>query len=84
MKVNHSVSADNFIVDFSLPEDSKVRIELFNTSGQRLAVLYEGEANAHELNKITYPIRDVIGSGIIIYRLTTQQRTYYGKALITK
>ena len=83
MKAYQNANSENLSIEFSLPEDSKARLELFNVSGQRLAV-YEGSVNAFEQHKVEFSLGDVSGSNVIIYRLTTEHRNYYGKAVMLR
>jgi len=70
-------------IEFSLPEDSRARLELFNVSGQKIATLFDGYVKASEKRTFEYAPRRA-STGIIIYRLKTWQGTYYGKAVMVR
>jgi len=62
-------------IQYELRERTEVRIEVFNTVGQRLKVLYEGEEHAGE-HSVVFDA-GALPSGEYYYRLTT--RTQDGK-----
>jgi len=74
---------DRLNIEFALPEDSRVRLEIFNLAGQRVAELFEGDVKAGELQKYEFT-PDKLSDGIIIYRLQTDLGVFFGKAVLTK
>ncbi len=70
-------------LEFSLNESSRAKLEVFNVSGQRIAVLFDGNAEANMLYKTQFN-PDAQMSGIIYYRLQTDKRTYHNKAIMIK
>lgn len=75
--------SDNLNIEFTLPEDSKVKLEVFNVAGQRLSLLFEGEVKGNELHKVEFTPAASCDC-MIVYRLQTEQGTYYGKAVMTR
>ena len=75
--------SDKLNIEFTLSEDSRVKLEIFDLAGQRLAVVFEGKVKAAELQKTEY--HPAAGCNcMIIYRLQTYQGTYYGKAVMVR
>ncbi len=72
---------DRLAIEFSLPEDSKARVDVFNAAGQKIATLFEGDVKAAEMQKIKF-IPGTISGGMIIYRLQTEKTTRHGKAVM--
>ncbi len=70
-------------IEFSLPADAHVKVEIFNLAGQRIAELLEGNVKGGELNKVEFSPESV-SEGMFIYRLQTEQGTYFGKAVMVK
>jgi hypothetical protein len=75
--------SDKLNIEFTLPEDSKVKLEVLSVTGQLLDVLFEGNIRAGELQKAEFKT-DGISRGMVIYRLQTEQRAYYGRAVMMK
>ena len=70
--------------EFILPEDSRVRLEVFNISGQQLAIIFEGDLKADEMYLFEYMPDAYLTNGILVYRLQTEQGAYYGKAVLVR
>ncbi len=70
-------------IEFSLAEDSRVKLEIFSVTGQRLAVLFEGDAKALELQQFEFNPASACDC-MFIYRLQTEQGAYYGKAVMVR
>ena len=69
--------------EFSLPEDCRIKLEIFSLAGQRVAVVFEGNVKGAELKKLEYnPAMNC--DCMIIYRLQTEQGAYYGKAVMVR
>jgi len=66
-----------------LNEDSHAKLEIYNISGQRLAILFDGDVKAADMQKVEYIAGDVSG-GVIIYRLQTEYGTWYDKAVMVR
>jgi len=75
--------ADKLTIDFSVGEDSRVTLEVFNLSGQRLAVLFDGNVQAAEMKKVEFTPENLAG-GMIIYRLQTEKGAFFGKAVMAR
>lgn len=74
---------DEADITFVLPVDSRVKLEIFNITGQVLATIYEADVKADEKHQVKY--NPAAGSGgIIIIRLECQQGSYYQKAVMMK
>jgi hypothetical protein len=69
-------------LEFTLPENSRVKVELFDVTGKRVAHLFEGDAKGSEVYKIEY-LPETRSNAILIYRLQTDQKTYFGKVIMT-
>jgi len=74
---------DKLNIEFTLPEDSRVNLEIFNLTGQRIADLFEGNVEAGELQKHEFT-PDKLSDGMFIYRLQTENGSYYGKAVMVR
>ncbi|HXH19668.1 MAG TPA: hypothetical protein VNJ07_11365, partial [Chitinophagales bacterium] len=70
-------------IEFSLADDSKVTLEIFNLAGQRLATLFDGNIKAAELKKVEFSAGSIPG-GLVVYRLQTEKAAYHGKAIMVK
>jgi len=75
--------SDKLNIEFALTEASKATLEIYNVSGQKLATLFEGMAGASELVKVEF-IADEVAGGMIIYRLQTEQGTWFNKAILVR
>jgi hypothetical protein len=74
---------DKLNIEFTLAEDSKVKLEVFNVEGQLLGVLFEGDVKAAELHKAEFNALG-IAKGMVVYRLQTAEKTFYGRAMLMK
>ncbi|HXH17742.1 MAG TPA: T9SS type A sorting domain-containing protein, partial [Chitinophagales bacterium] len=83
MKAYPNPFREKLHIEFTLAEDSKATLELFNISGQRIARLFDGTVKASEKQSLEYSPRRV-STGIIIYRLKTEQGIYHGKAVMMR
>lgn len=74
-------------INFSLPESGPVRLELFNSLGQSVAVLADGNYGAGE-HQITWHGTDntghSVGSGVYFYRLSDGASSCTRKMLLLK
>jgi len=68
-------------IEFFLEKDTKMKLEIFNIEGKRLALLFEGNVKAFELQKFEYRTPVSLG-GMVICRLQTGYGSYYLKALV--
>ncbi|HXH18235.1 MAG TPA: hypothetical protein VNJ07_04040, partial [Chitinophagales bacterium] len=75
--------SDRLNIEFALAEDSRVKLEIFSVTGQKLAVLFEGDVKANELKKLEYSPVSASG-GVIIYRLQTEHGAWYDKAVLVR
>jgi hypothetical protein len=72
--------SDKLNIEFTLPQDSKVKLELLSVTGQLLNVL-EGDVKAGELQKAEFNAGG-ISRGMVIYRLQSEQKAYYGRVVM--
>lgn len=74
-------------IEYDLPEDSQVSIRIFNTLGQVIKVLYQGEQIAGKYKAIwdgTNENGNVVAAGIYMYQLSTKNFTRTRKMLLLK
>jgi len=60
-----------------------VKLEIFKLAGQRIATVFEGEVNAGELQTFEFNPASACNC-MFIYRLQTEQGSYYGKAVMVR
>lgn len=60
--------------------DGPVLVEVYNTAGQRLELLYNGNMRKGETRNFVYIPRQV-GTEAVIYRVTTNGKTFSGKLI---
>jgi len=74
-------------IAFSLPVASHVRLEVFNTLGRRVAVLVDDDLTAGD-HTVDWNARDQfgneVGSGVYLYRLTTEDFRQARKMILLK
>lgn len=70
-------------IEFTLPEDSRAKLEIFNLAGQRIATLFEGDVKAGEQQMVEFNPATSCDC-MFIYRLQTEQGSYYGKAVMVR
>ncbi len=75
--------ADKLNIEFTLIEDSEVKLEIYDITGQKITTLFEGYVNASAKNSFEYIPSGKV-SGVLIYRLQTEYGTYYDKAILVK
>lgn len=68
-------------IEFSLPDDAHVKIEIIGISGQLLATLFEGDVKAAQINKTEY-IPSAHSDGVVICRMQSKHGTYFDKAVM--
>ncbi len=70
------------MIQFELPKESRIRLEVFNIIGQKVATMFEGvkPAGYHDI------LFDAshLTSGIYIYKLTVPNQTFAKKMVLTK
>ena len=75
--------SDELNITFTLATDSKVTLEIFSLTGQRLAVLFDGTVKAGETTIAKFTPH-AASDAIMTYRLQTEQGSYFGKVTMTK
>lgn len=69
-------------IKFALPEASVVRVEVYNSLGQQVAVLTDGFMNAG-YHQLSFKASD-LSSGVYLYKITTPNFTQTKKMLLMK
>lgn len=75
--------SDKLNIEFTLAEDSRVNLEIYNLAGQRIASLFEGNVKGGALQKFEFSPENS-SDGMFIYRLQTEGGIYYGKAMMVR
>ncbi|MFN3557165.1 MAG: T9SS type A sorting domain-containing protein, partial [Bacteroidales bacterium] len=70
-------------VEFTLMETSSVSLEVYNLVGERVAVLFQGTANALETYKYTFRA-DALPNGIYLFRLTAGDKVYHDRVILSR
>ncbi len=70
------------VINYQLPVDSKVRLEVFDMLGRKVSTLVDGEIHAgyHEVN---FDARN-LASGMYLYRLQTNRQIFTQKMMLIK
>ena len=74
-------------IRFGLPEAGRIRLEVLDLTGRRVAVLAEGEYSAgthHIFWNATNDLGNPVSAGIYFYRLVTRERTLVRKMMLLK
>jgi hypothetical protein len=69
-------------IDFALPKDQAVTLEVFNILGQRVALLADGFKEAGYYS-VPFDARE-LASGLYFYRLVTTEQTFLKKMMVVK
>jgi hypothetical protein len=69
-------------IDFALPKDQMVTLEVFNILGQRVALLADGFKEAGYYS-MPFDARE-LSSGLYFYRLVTKEQTFLKKMMVVK
>lgn len=69
-------------ITFVMPEGGRVKLEVFNIAGQRVAILFDGEAQAGETG-VEWNAAS-LSSGVYFIRAYTENETHTVKALLLK
>ena len=69
-------------IEFALPKQDNVRLEVFNLLGERVALLVDGLENAG-YHVVRFDASK-LSSGMYLYRLTTSETTFTRKMVLTK
>jgi len=70
------------ILTFRLPESDRIRLEVYDVVGRRIAVLIDDEVAAGE-HQIVYYVTG-LSSGVYMYRLTSGMGSINRKMVVTK
>ncbi len=70
-------------VEFSIPDDGMVTIDLYNINGERVASIYEGKAVGGVLNKQSFHAGELAG-GMYLYRLKTNETVMTEKVMLAR
>jgi hypothetical protein len=79
-------------IHFAVAEDSEVELTIYNAKGQKIATVFSGNVTANTTSnpyhEATWNGKDMTGndvaSGIYMYRLETENKTYMRKMLLVK
>ncbi len=74
---------DQLTFDFSVPEDSRVSLEIFNVTGMKVATVFEGNVNASQLYRETFNPGDLAG-GFYLYRFRTNDLVITEKVMLAR
>ena len=85
---NNSVSMRNFpnpfknktTIVFSVPQTTNAKLDIYDINGRNVQNLFDGDAIKDKDYIINYNCKDD-ASGIIIYKLTTNEHTFTGKMM---
>jgi outer membrane protein assembly factor BamB len=69
-------------IEFDLHINSYVKLDVFNTLGQRVSILYDGELPAGN-HSVTFN-GSGLSSGVYIYRMTTSEKVYTKTLMLIK
>jgi hypothetical protein len=58
-------------ISYTLAEDSKVSVEIYNLVGAKVATLYEGEVMGGQINKVTYEPSNSTGNQVLLCIIRT-------------
>jgi hypothetical protein len=75
--------SDKLNIEFSLPTQGRVTLDIIDIAGNKIAELFNGVAEGEKIYKTEFSAGDTKG-GMIIYRLQTEGGVYYNKAVIVK
>lgn len=70
-------------IAFMSAEDTRVKLEIFNLAGQRVAQVFEGDVQGGVGQQFEFTPEQAV-EGMYIYRLQTSGRSFYGKAVMVK
>jgi len=62
---------------------SSVKVEVFSLNGDRVAILFDGSVEGGLVNKVEFDAASLT-EGIYIYRISTDEKTYYDKLILMK
>lgn len=69
---------DRLYIEFGLERDAPVRIEIFNTLGSRVGLLFEGSLPGGTLNRFEY-VPGSMARQMLLYQVTIGENVYRGK-----
>lgn len=70
-------------IEFTLPKDGMVTLEVYSLLGQKVATLFNGEAKAGVINRVVFNASN-LASGIYLYRLEFGNQTMVRKLVLMK
>jgi hypothetical protein len=83
MKVYPNPFTDRVFFELQLQTDAKVRLEIFNLNGVKLATVFSDDVKALSAYRIEYAPENV-SAGLLIYRLIVNERILFTGKLIHK
>lgn len=83
IQISSNPFCEKLNIKFTLAENSRVQLEIFNLTGQRIAELFEGYVKASELQQYEFTPEHAT-EGMYIYRLQTASDSYYSKVVMVR
>jgi myo-inositol-hexaphosphate 3-phosphohydrolase len=68
---------------FILPQNDKVRLEVYDLSGKLIQTLFNGSVNENQEYKVEFD-GSALSNGIYIYKMTTNGVVFTGKMILNK
>lgn len=68
-------ASDLTTFEFSLPEDGKATLEIYNSAGAKVASLFETGVEANRTYQVNYDTRQ-LANGLYIYKFSTNEKSY--------
>ena len=70
-------------IGFTVPERSKVKIQVFDLAGNKVGTLFRGKVEAGEIHKVTLDSDELnLREGVYFYKLESDQGTRFGKVSV--
>jgi len=70
-------------ISFQVPESAFVTLEVYNLVGEKVAVLYEGNVEGMQSQKVKFN-GQTLSNGVYFYRLNVNDQTFFNKIVLTK
>ncbi|NLF44185.1 MAG: T9SS type A sorting domain-containing protein, partial [Bacteroidales bacterium] len=70
-------------ISFQVPESAYVTLEVYNLVGEKVAVLYEGNVEGMQSQKVKFN-GQTLSNGVYFYRLNVNDQTFFNKIVLTK
>ncbi len=70
-------------IEFELEQDAPVTIDLYNMTGERVDILFEGYVNANTVTKVRFDASS-LPNGIYFYRVNVDRKTFLNKLILAR